>query len=190
MRNRTAAVWLAGALAMECAFGAGAAPAVILGESETETVQEAAGSGEKDAIALSQGAAQEDSTAAISGEKTNETEGKSSDGKSDGAGPMNAEAEGITAEEAVRQARALYSKMKHYAELTDNENFASCFETAMDADTLQNQMKSVSQAEAETKDLTGHEDVCFLDPTEDKTQSPYYFGVGLTDYEVEKDGSV
>ena len=91
---------------------------------------------------------------------------------------------------SVRQARALYSKMKHYAELTDNENFASCFETAMDADTLQNQMKSVSQAEAETKDLTGHEDVCFLDPTEDKTQSPYYFGVGLTDYEVEKDGSV
>ena len=34
MRNRTAAVWLAGVLAMECAFGAGAAPAVILGESE------------------------------------------------------------------------------------------------------------------------------------------------------------
>ena len=190
MRNRTAAVWLAGVLAMECAFGAGAAPAVILGESETETALEAAGSGEKNAIALSQGAAQEGSTAAISGEKTNETEGASSDGKSDGAGPTNAEAEGITAEEAVRQARALYSKMKHYAELTDNENFASCFETAMDADTLQNQMKSVSQAEAETKALTGHKDVCFLDPTKDKTQSPYYFGVGLTDYEVEKDGSV
>ena len=190
MRNRTAAVWLAGVLAMECAFGVGAAPAVILGESETETARETAGSGEKDAIALSQGAAQEGSTAAISGEKADETEGASSDGKSDGAGPMNAEAEGITAEEAVRQARALYSKMKHYAELTDNENFASCFETAMDADTLQNQMKSVSQAEAETKNLTGHEDVCFLDPTKDKTQSPYYFGVGLTDYEVEKDGSV
>ena len=133
MRNRTAAVWLAGVLAMECAFGVGAAP-------ETETARETAGSGEKDAIALSQGAAQEGSTAAISGEKADETEGVSSDGKSDGAGPMNAEAEGITAEEAVRQARALYSKMKHYAELTDNENFASCFETAMDADTLQNQM--------------------------------------------------
>ena len=188
VRNRTAAVWLAGALALECAFGAGAASAVILGESETETetVREAAGSGDKDAAALSQGAAQEGSTAALSGEKADKTEGASSDG----AGPMNAEAEGITAEEAVRQARALFSKMKHYAELTDNESFASCFETAIDADTLQNQMKSVSQAEAETKDLTEHKDVCFLDPTGDKTQSPYYFGVGLTDYEVEKDGSV
>ena len=92
---------------------------------------------------------------------------------------MNAEAEGITAEEAVRQARALYSKMKHYAELTDNENFASCFETAMDADTLQNQMKSVSQAEAETKNLTGHEDVCFLDPTKDKTQWTISFPVSI-----------
>ena len=44
MRNRTAAVWLAGVLAMECAFGVGAAPAVILGESETETARETAGS--------------------------------------------------------------------------------------------------------------------------------------------------
>lgn len=167
MKGRYTAVLLAALLAVMPAAAGAEEPETIYGESETES--EAA---ETKAASRSADVAEA------------ETEAE------DGTKPRNPEAEGILAKDAVMGARTLYSKMKHYAETTDNERFSGCFEDGVDAATIQNELMAVEAADEATKDLTSHQDLCYFDPTEDKTQSPYYFGVGLTDYKVNDDGTV
>lgn len=203
MRKRDSSVLLAGILAAALSVSAAAAPAAVYGESETETsartVQDTA------AEAGSQGAAQAASAAArslsgtekASGEISSQTEtGEDGDAaaEAEDAGsadkPSNPEEEGITAADAVKGARALYSKMKHYAEVTDNDSFSACFEKEADASVLQSRLAQVQAADTATKGFDRHADICYFDPTADRTQSPYYFGVGLTDYRVQRDGTV
>lgn len=107
-----------------------------------------------------------------------------------GSGIQNPAEAGITAEDAVSGARTLYSQMQHYADLNDNSSFASLFEAGADAQTVQDQLQVVKSSLNETKDLSRHVDLCFLDPTKDTTKSPYYFAVALCDYEVDDTGAV
>ena len=198
MKKKCAAVYLAGALMLGTALGAGAAPSVIYGESETTAASETVASTDagktETASPLSQGAAQAGAVSQNSEtEASTESDTKTSSGSGSsesGATPLNPVSEGITEAEAVTNARALYSKMKHYAELTDNDQFAACFEADVDASTIQAEMQSVKDAVKSTEDLDQHSDVCYADPTADKTLPSSYFGVGLTDYKVNNDGTV
>lgn len=93
-------------------------------------------------------------------------------------------------QDAVAGARTLYSQMKHYSELTDNDRFAECFDQSVDAAILQNELQAIQAADEATKDLDRHLDLCYFDPSSDKTQSSPYFGACLTDYKVNDDGTV
>lgn len=180
MNMRYAAYLLAGALALSAPAAAGAAPGVIIGETEGQSDAGSESQSEEDSGSLT-----EESTGSLTEEDPESLTAESTSGK-----PSDPEEAGITAEDAVAGARALYSKMKHYAARTDNERFAACFEETLGAETIQDQLKEVRSADDATKEFEGHADVCYFDPTEDRTQSPYYFGVGLTDYRVNDDGTV
>lgn len=106
------------------------------------------------------------------------------------AGILNPAEEGITAEEAVSAARTLYSQMQHYADINDNSSFAALFEAGADVQTVQDQLQAVKSSLSETKELDMHADLCFFDPTQDKTRSPYYFAVALCDYGIDPSGAV
>ncbi len=103
---------------------------------------------------------------------------------------LNPSEENITSSEAVSSARTLYSQMQHYADINDNSSFAALFEPGADAQTVQDQLQSVKSSLGEFGNLTQHADLCFYDPTEDSTQSPYYFAVALCDYDVDVSGAV
>lgn len=204
MNMKYAAYLLAGALALSAPSAAGAEPNIILGENgrertesesenltETETETEAGTEGESENLEQTEtemAMMVADTEASNAGIETAEPEQDQTADES--VRPANPEETGTSAEEAVVGARALYSKMKHFAEKTDNERFSACFEDTLDAATIQSQMKAIQSADQATKDFEGHADVCYFDPTEDKTQSPYYFGVGLADYKVNDDGTV
>ena len=188
-RNRwRTAVFSALFSAFSCAF-AMTAPASdgirIIGESESEQQVQTADT------APSQGAAQSSSTAALAGaggaEAQAETEADAA--AEEGQRPLNPADEGITAEEAVREARSLYSQMQHYADVNDNTQFAALFEDGADAQTVQDQLQAVKSSLADLKGLDSHSDLCFFDPTQDSTQSPYYFAVALCDYDVDASGA-
>jgi len=104
--------------------------------------------------------------------------------------PLDPAAESITAQDAITGIRSLYSQMQHYADVNDNAQFAALFEDDIDSVTVESQLQSVKSSLDVTESLSSHADVCFIDPTEDKTVSPYYFAAGLTDYAVAEDGSV
>lgn len=106
------------------------------------------------------------------------------------ADPLDPVEEGINAAEAVEAARTLYSQMKHYAEATDNDEFSALFEPDITAEEIQAEMKALQTSPASEKTYPKHADICYLDPTDGKADSPYYFGVALTDYTVKDDGSV
>ena len=103
--------------------------------------------------------------------------------------PLDPSEEGISASDAVSGARTLYSQMQHYADVTDNTNFAALFENGADAQTIQSQLQQIKSSLVELKNLNSHSDYCFFDPTVDTTQSPYYFAVALCDYDVDNDGA-
>lgn len=188
-RNRwRTAVFSALLSAISCAFAmtASASDGIrIIGESESEQQVQTADT------APSQGAAQSSSTAALAGaggaEAQAETEADAA--AEEGQRPLNPADEGITAEEAVREARSLYSQMQHYADINDNTQFAALFEDGADAQTVQDQLQAVKSSLADLKGLDSHSDLCFFDPTQDSTQSPYYFAVALCDYDVDASGA-
>ena len=103
---------------------------------------------------------------------------------------LNPVDEGITAEEAVSAARTLYSQMQHYADVNDNTSFALLFESVADAQTVQDQLQAVKSSLSGIENLNQHADLCFYDPTQDSTKSPYYFAVALCDYDVDVSGAV
>ena len=80
--------------------------------------------------------------------------------------------------------------MQHYADINDNSSFASLFEAGADAQTVQDQLQAVKSSLSETNELDMHEDLCFFDPTQDTTKSPYYFAVALCDYAIDPSGAV
>lgn len=157
-------------------FAAACAPAVlaanitIIGTEESEIETEAA------------------DTAAMPGE----TDG--TDGQPSSAGtmqqPLNPADENITSQEAVSAARTLYSQMQHYADINDNSSFSALFESGADAKTIQDQLQAVKSSLSDTSNLQHHADLCFFDPTQDTTKSPYYFAVALCDYDVDLTGAV
>ena len=104
--------------------------------------------------------------------------------------PLNPEDENITAQDAVEAARTLYSQMQHYADVNDNSSFRALFESGADAKTIQDQLQAVKSSLSDTSNLEHHADLCFFDPTQDKTKSPYYFAVALCDYDVDLSGAV
>lgn len=184
MKNKTqVSAVLAAVMMMSLTYGAGSAGASdnirIIGESETQTeAQTETQTGtlsSSQAGTLSQGAA-----SMASAPKTGE----------ENSGPLNPADKGITAQDAVEGVRALYSQMQHYADINDNAQFETLFEDGADEKTLQAQLQAVKSSLSQTKDLTSHSDLCFVDPTKDSTKSPYYFSIGLTDYKVNDDGSV
>ncbi len=191
MKRRYAAAMLA------CVLSLTAAPAyaaVLETAGETEEISEEADTAETAEEASGEeasGTAEETSGTAEEASGTAEEAGKDpEDAGGEDEKPVNPAEAGITAEDAVIGARTLYSQMKHYSEMTDNENFAGCFEGSADAAVIQNELSAVQAADETTRDYGQHVDVCYFDPTSDATQSPYYFGVGLTDYKVNDDGTV
>lgn len=104
--------------------------------------------------------------------------------------PLDPAEEGINAAEATEAARTLYSKMQHYAEASDNDQFSALFEADVTAEEIQAEMKALLSRPAIAKSEARHVDVCYLDPTDGKADSPFHFGVALTDYVVSSDGSV
>ncbi len=137
------------------------------GTSQTE-VQQAGSEGQDDAAEDTQ----TENTAAANGSILNPSE------------------ENITSSDAVSNARTLYSQMQHYADINDYSSFASLFEPGADSQTIQDQLQSVKSSLSDVGNLTQHADLCFYDPTEDTTQSPYYFAVALCDYDVDVSGAV
>ena len=115
--------------------------------------------------------------------------GDESEQEIDNSRPLDPSAEGITAADAVNGARTLYSQMQHYADVTDNTNFAALFESGADAQTIQSQLQQIKSSLVELDGLDSHSDFCFFDPTSDSSQSPYYFAVALCDYDVDNDGA-
>lgn len=187
MNKRSVAVLLAASLAAGSAFSVYAAPSVIIGQSEDESESEAISEEAEQDTEVTEATEETEKTAG-SFDETEAEDAPSADSGSDK--PLSPKAEGITAEDAVKGARTLYSQMKHYAEETDNEHFSGCFSGDSDAGTIQNELQAILASSESTKDLDQHQDVCYFDPTKDSTQSPYYFGVGLTDYKVNGDGTV
>lgn len=178
MKRRYAAALLACVLSLT-AVPACAGPLVIIGETEGISEESAAG-------------AEDGRTSEAADGRFSEAEEDKAPEEAEDADekPVNPAEAGITAEDAVIGARTLYSQMKHYSETTDNENFAGCFEDSADAATIQNELSAIQAADETTKGLDQHVDVCYFDPADDSTQSPYFFGVGLTDYKVNDDGTV
>ena len=111
-------------------------------------------------------------------------------GGAEGAKILNPAEENLTSEEAVSAARTLYSQMQHYADINDNTSFTALFESGADARTVQDQLQAVKSSLSETANLAQHADLCFFDPTQDSTKSPYYFAVALCDYDVDLTGAV
>lgn len=183
---------MAAAAALFTVSFAGSAPAdhiEIIGTDESELMTEAAEAAGENVAA--EGAAAEDAAAADPAAGTEEAGDAGSETVLQGAGKiLNPSDEGITGEEAVSGARTLYSQMQHYADVNDNSSFAALFESGADAQTVQDQLQSVKSSLSETKDLTQHADLCFYDPTQDATRSPYYFAVALCDYQVDQSGAV
>lgn len=103
---------------------------------------------------------------------------------------LNPVEENLTAEEAVSAARTLYSQMQHYADVNDNSSFAALFEAGADAKTVQDQLQAVKSSLGDISSLGHHADLCFFDPTQDTSKSPYYFAVALCDYDVDGSGAV
>ena len=103
---------------------------------------------------------------------------------------LNPAEENLTAQEAVSAARTLYSQMQHYADVNDNSSFAALFESGADAQTVQDQLQAVKSSLSDVSALDHHADLCFFDPTQDSTKSPYYFAVALCDYNVDLTGAV
>ena len=171
-KNRLIAVMTAAfTFAASCVISVPGATIRIIGTEESEVETEALESSEAG------GASQEavsDAASAVSGDSK----------------ILNPQDEDITAEEAVSEARTLYSQMQHYADVNDNSNFAALFESGADAQTVQDQLQAVKSSLSETADLTHHADLCFYDPTKDTTKSPYYFAVALCDYDVDLTGAV
>ncbi len=156
----------------------------IIGTDESEQATEAAVA--QETAAATDGAA-EDTAAQPAADAEDQTEADESSTK---VKPLNPKDENITAEEAVSSARTLYSQMQHYADVNDNSSFAALFEPGADAQTVQDQLQSVKSSLSEIENLDEHADLCFFDPTEDSTQSPYYFAVALCDYDVDLTGAV
>ncbi len=142
---------------------------IIIQESETEAPF---------VVELSQGQAQSGSAS------VDETEAESVSTR-----PLDPQAEGISASDAVNGARTLFSQMQHYADVNDNTNFASLFEAGADAQTIQAQLQQIKSSLVEMSGLKMHADFCYYDPTQGTTQSPYYFAVALCDYDVDQDGA-
>lgn len=161
-------------LAMSCAGAALSSEIQIIGTDESEMLTEAA----------QENTQEEDPASASDLAKTPDAS------LTGGAGILNPADEGITAQEAVSAARTLYSQMQHYADINDNTSFAALFEAGADAQTVQDQLQAVKSSLSETKDLSMHADLCFFDPTQDSTKSPYYFAVALCDYGVDLSGAV
>lgn len=201
MKKRSFAILLAGAMAISSMVSAGAAPLVLYGEedevdleeedTEDESEEATEADTELDERYLDQyfdetedapEGAEEERTAAEAETAVPQTEAA--------VRPENAKEKSIEEKEAVVAARTLYSKLKHYADLTDHDQFAACFAGKLDAATLQSQMKAIQAADKATEDLDQHADICYLNPVKDSTQTPYSFGVGLTDYKVRADGTV
>lgn len=164
----------AGIFAVLCAGTVPAGNIRIIGTDESEIETEAPG------------AVPEDGSAA----KT-ETASDTAVVNAQGGGKiLNPSEENLTAEEAVSAARTLYSQMQHYADINDNTSFAALFESGADAQTVQDQLQAVKSSLSETGTLGHHADLCFFDPTQDTTKSPYYFAVALCDYDVDLTGAV
>ena len=128
-------------------------------------------------------------------ETTLQEEGNADEGGADASDAqqgkiLNPSDEGITSAEAVSAARTLYSQMQHYADVNDNTSFAALFENGADAKTVQDQLQAVKSSLTDTASLVHHADLCFFDPTQDSTKSPYYFAVALCDYDVDLTGAV
>ncbi len=167
----------------------------IIGTDESEVATEAA------AIDASQSQGTDTLSvtgkADASGEGTSTEAAASADGGAAASGEagtggkiLNPKDEGITAEEAVTNARTLYSQMQHYADVNDNTSFSALFEEGADSQTVQDQLQSIKSSLSELENLGSHADLCFFDPTVDSTDSPYYFAVALCDYDVDVSGAV
>ena len=160
-------------------------------EVETEAMPQGDGVGEADASeeAGAEGSAA-DTAAAADGAETAAADAGAETVPAGGAKILNPTDEGITSEEAVSAARTLYSQMQHYADVNDNTSFSALFESVADAQTVQDQLQAVKSSLNDTASLAQHADLCFYDPTQDSTRSPYYFAVALCDYDVDLSGAV
>lgn len=168
MKRWIALAAAAGLLTLTQAPAAGAANIRIIGTEESELETEA------------EVPAQESTVDDAGGSATAEGEGKI----------LNPAEEDLTSEEAVSAARTLLSQMQHYADINDNSSFAALFEGSTDAKTVQDQLQAVKSSLSETSNLQKHADLCFFDPTQNTTKSPYYFAVALCDYDVDPTGAV
>lgn len=170
IKKRTAAILAALGLVLTAAHAVSASEIRIISE---ESESEAA----PDLPVITQGQAQ-------AGALNAETEQEEEAGH-----PLDPSEEGISAADAISGARTLYSQMQHYADVSDNTNFAALFENGADAQTIQSQLQQIKSSLVELRSLHSHSDYCFFDPTSDSTQSPYYFAVALCDYDVDAEGA-
>ncbi len=164
----------------------GAADASSTGETGTDAAADAAASSGTETAAADQAGSSESGSGETSAEDAAQTAAVSQEP----SGILNPADEKITSEEAVSNARTLYSQMQHYADINDNTSFAALFEPGADAQVIQDQLQTIKSSLSEIKNLGSHADLCFFDPTQDSSQSPYYFAVALCDYDVDVSGAV